>query len=37
VGTGVRYKSPLGPIEAAVAYGVKPRKLRLHFTIGMAF
>ena len=37
VGTGVRYKSPLGPIEADIAYGVKPHKFRLHFTLGMTF
>lgn len=36
-GVGVRYKSPLGPIEAAVAYGFKPKKPRLHFTLGMTF
>ncbi|HUR87734.1 MAG TPA: BamA/TamA family outer membrane protein [Ramlibacter sp.] len=37
VGTGVRYKSPLGPIEAAVAYGLQSKKFRLHFTLGMTF
>jgi translocation and assembly module TamA len=37
VGVGVRYKSPLGPIEAAVAYGLQPKKLRLHFTLGFTF
>ena len=36
-GVGVRYKSPLGPIEAAIAYGFQPKKLRLHFTLGLAF
>ena len=36
-GVGVRYKSPLGPIEAAVAYGFETRKVRLHFTIGTTF
>jgi translocation and assembly module TamA len=36
-GAGVRYKSPLGPIEAVVAYGFQPKKLRLHFTLGLTF
>ena len=37
VGTGVRWRSPLGPVEAAIAYGVHPRKFRLHFTAGFVF
>jgi translocation and assembly module TamA len=37
VGTGVRWRSPVGPIEAALAYGFKARKLRLHFTAGFVF
>jgi translocation and assembly module TamA len=37
VGTGVRWKSPIGPVEADVAYGIKPRRLRLHFNIGVTF
>jgi translocation and assembly module TamA len=37
VGTGVRWRSPVGPIEAAIAYGLKARKLRLHFTAGFVF
>jgi translocation and assembly module TamA len=37
VGTGVRWRSPVGPIEAAVAYGVQPRKFRLHITAGFVF
>jgi translocation and assembly module TamA len=37
VGVGVRYKSPLGPLEADLAYGVKPKKFRLHFNIGLTF
>lgn len=36
-GVGVRYKSPLGPIEADLAYGFKPKKFRLHFNIGLTF
>jgi len=37
IGTGVRWRSPVGPIEAAIAYGVKPRKFRLHFSAGFVF
>jgi translocation and assembly module TamA len=37
VGTGVRWRSPLGPVEAAVAYGVQARQFRLHFTAGFVF
>ena len=36
-GTGVRYRSPVGPIEAALAWGFTPRKLRLHITAGFVF
>jgi translocation and assembly module TamA len=37
LGTGVRWRSPVGPLEAAVAYGFYPRKLRLHITAGFVF
>jgi translocation and assembly module TamA len=37
VGAGVRWKSPLGPLQADLAYGLKSRKLRLHFNIGATF
>lgn len=37
IGAGVRWLSPVGPVEAALAYGVQPRKLRLHFTAGFVF
>jgi translocation and assembly module TamA len=37
VGAGVRWKSPLGPLQADLAYGVKPRKFRLHLNIGVTF
>ena len=37
IGTGVRWRSPIGPVIAAIAYGVKPRKLRLHFSVGFQF
>jgi translocation and assembly module TamA len=37
VGAGVRWRSPIGPVQAVLAYGVQPRKLRLHFTVGFTF
>ena len=37
VGTGVRWRSPVGPMEAALAYGVQPRSFHLHFTAGFVF
>lgn len=37
VGTGVRWRSPVGPIEAALAYGVQAKRFRLHFTAGFVF
>jgi translocation and assembly module TamA len=37
IGTGVRWRSPVGPVEAAVAYGVQARKIRVHFTAGFVF
>jgi translocation and assembly module TamA len=37
VGTGVRWRSPVGRFEAAIAYGVQPRKFRLHLTAGFVF
>jgi translocation and assembly module TamA len=37
VGAGVRWKSPVGPVQADLAYGVKPRKFRLHMSVGFVF
>ncbi|GAB3764107.1 autotransporter assembly complex family protein [Ramlibacter monticola] len=37
VGTGVRWRSPVGPVEMAIAYGVEPRRFHLHFTAGFVF
>jgi translocation and assembly module TamA len=36
-GTGVRWKSPLGPVEADIAWGFRVHRLRLHFNIGTTF
>jgi translocation and assembly module TamA len=37
VGVGARWKSPLGPLQADLAYGVKPKKVRVHLSIGVTF
>lgn len=37
VGAGVRWKSPVGPVQADLAYGVKTRKPRLHMSVGFVF
>ncbi|MGL4666346.1 MAG: autotransporter assembly complex protein TamA, partial [Saezia sp.] len=34
VGAGVRWKSPVGPLNADLAYGLKSNSIRLHFNIG---
>ena len=36
-GFGVRYKTPAGPIAVDLAYGRQTHKLRLDFSIGIAF
>lgn len=36
-GLGARWKSPMGPVGADVAYGQKTGEYRLHFNIGVAF
>jgi len=37
IGAGVRYLSPVGPLQMDVAYGVDTRRLRLHLSVGFAF
>lgn len=37
VGTGVRWRSPVGPVEGAIAYGVHSKRFRLHFSAGFVF
>lgn len=37
VGAGVRYRTPVGPIQADLAYGVSSRKFRLHVSAGFVF
>ena len=37
VGAGVRWKSPVGPLQIDLAYGVEVRKVRLHLSVGFTF
>ncbi|MGJ7490106.1 autotransporter assembly complex protein TamA [Variovorax sp. ZT4R33] len=37
VGAGVRWRSPVGPVQADVAYGVDVKQFRLHLRLGFSF
>ncbi|MES2399560.1 MAG: BamA/TamA family outer membrane protein [Pseudomonadota bacterium] len=37
IGTGLRWRSPIGPLQMDLAYGVKVRALRLHVNVGFVF
>lgn len=37
IGTGVRWKSPIGPLQIDIAYGVKAKQIRLHTSVGFVF
>jgi translocation and assembly module TamA len=37
VGVGVRYRSPVGPVRADIAYGERSGSIRLHFSVGYTF
>lgn len=37
VGAGVRWRSPVGPLQADLAYGVKTKAVRLHLRLGFSF
>jgi translocation and assembly module TamA len=37
VGAGVRWKSPIGPLQIDLAYGLDTRRLRLHMNVGFNF
>lgn len=37
VGAGVRYNSPVGPLQVDLAYGVDAKRLRLHLSVGFSF
>ena len=36
-GTGVRVRTPIGPVRGDVAYGAAERQWRLHFSVGFTF
>lgn len=37
VGAGARWKTPVGPLQIDLAYGVQVKKLRLHLNVGFVF
>jgi translocation and assembly module TamA len=37
VGAGARWKSPIGPLQIDLAYGVKIQQFRLHVSVGFVF
>jgi translocation and assembly module TamA len=37
VGVGARWRSPVGPVQADLAYGVDTKQLRLHLRLGFTF
>ncbi|MCD2511302.1 autotransporter assembly complex protein TamA [Comamonas endophytica] len=37
VGTGIRWRSPVGPVQADIAYGLQSQRLRLHLRLGFTF
>jgi translocation and assembly module TamA len=37
VGVGARWKSPVGPLQIDLAYGVDVQRLRLHMNLGFTF
>ncbi|MEN9903968.1 MAG: hypothetical protein RLZZ555_533 [Pseudomonadota bacterium] len=37
VGAGIRYRSPVGPLQLDLAYGLQRHALRLHMSVGFVF
>ena len=37
VGAGIRWRSPVGPLNIDLGYGLKTQQIRLHFNIGFTF
>ena len=37
VGTGIRWRSPVGPLQADLAYGLETKEVRLHLRLGFNF
>ena len=36
-GTGLRWRSPVGPLRLDLAYGQRVRRVRVHLSVGIAF
>jgi translocation and assembly module TamA len=36
-GAGARWKSPVGPLQIDVAYGLDVQRFRLHMNVGFSF
>ncbi len=36
-GAGLRYNSPVGPMQLDLAYGVQPKRFRVHLNVGFSF
>jgi translocation and assembly module TamA len=37
IGAGARWRSPVGPLQVDLAYGVAAKRLRLHLSVGFTF
>ncbi|MDB5742733.1 MAG: surface antigen [Polaromonas sp.] len=37
IGTGLRWRSPIGPLQIDLAYGLKAKQARLHISVGFVF
>ncbi|MDO9483949.1 MAG: BamA/TamA family outer membrane protein [Hydrogenophaga sp.] len=37
VGAGMRYNSPVGPLQVDLAYGLQSKRLRVHLNVGFSF
>jgi translocation and assembly module TamA len=37
VGAGVRWRSPVGPVNVDLAYGLQSKQIRPHISLGIAF
>jgi translocation and assembly module TamA len=37
VGAGIRWRSPVGPVQIDIAYGIATHKARLHMGVGFSF
>jgi len=37
IGAGARWRSPIGPLQMDLAYGLKSKRMRLHVAVGFSF